>query len=108
MIAQKLHVFYLWIDSLCIIQDSEEDWQKEAAKMYNVYIHATFTIAAHGSADSNGGCFVAGDTRQHEYSTIQGTGPDGVKCDVHVRLKGFRQPHHEGLAHVVEEGKKAI
>nr|CDL70799.1 vegetative incompatibility protein 1d [Cryphonectria parasitica] len=35
---------YLWIDSLCIIQDSEVDWLYEAAKMAEVYKYATVTI----------------------------------------------------------------
>ncbi|CAI0644521.1 unnamed protein product [Colletotrichum noveboracense] len=32
-ITRKLRVQYLWIDSLCIIQDSSEDWEREAAQM---------------------------------------------------------------------------
>ncbi|KAF8850260.1 hypothetical protein BDZ45DRAFT_731673 [Acephala macrosclerotiorum] len=97
---------YLWIDSLCIIQDSEEDWQVEAGKMSAVYRNATFTIAAHGSGDSNGGCFVSGASRQHRYSTIRGTNKDGVESDVHIRLSGFREPNRdEGLAHIARGNK---
>ena len=32
-VAARLKVRYLWIDSLCIIQDSTEDWQREASLM---------------------------------------------------------------------------
>jgi hypothetical protein len=32
-IAQRLGVNYLYIDSLYILQDSVEDWQREAATM---------------------------------------------------------------------------
>ncbi|KAF1978972.1 hypothetical protein BU23DRAFT_434905, partial [Bimuria novae-zelandiae CBS 107.79] len=35
---------YLWIDSLCIIQDSEEDWLHEASTMKDVYQNAMMTI----------------------------------------------------------------
>lgn len=105
-IADTLNMRYLWIDSLCIIQDSEEDWQKEAEKMSGVYRHATFTIAAHGSADSNRGCFAVGANRQHESSSIRGTNKNGVESDVHIRLSGFREPSRdEGLAHIVRGNK---
>jgi len=36
-LMKKLCQRYLWIDSLCIIQDSDEDWQTEAAKMKSYY-----------------------------------------------------------------------
>ncbi|KAH7401732.1 heterokaryon incompatibility protein-domain-containing protein [Phaeosphaeria sp. MPI-PUGE-AT-0046c] len=50
---------YLWIDSLCIVQDSTEDWLQEAKVMGSVYRDSTLTIAAVGSKDSHGGCFLA-------------------------------------------------
>ncbi|KAF5518143.1 hypothetical protein CGCA056_v010958 [Colletotrichum aenigma] len=37
-ITRALVFRYIWIDSLCIIQDSKEDWQKEAVKMAAVVI----------------------------------------------------------------------
>ncbi len=39
---------YLWIDSLCIIQDCKEDWAKEAGLMALVYGNATLNLAACG------------------------------------------------------------
>lgn len=37
---------YIWIDSLCIIQDDESDWQKESAIMHLVYRNAACVLAA--------------------------------------------------------------
>jgi hypothetical protein len=45
-VTRKLGVRYLWIDSLCIIQDSPKDWQAEAARMHDVYSNALCVIAA--------------------------------------------------------------
>lgn len=56
-ICRRLSVGYLWIDSLCIIQDSEEDWNEEAVKMGDIYAIAHFTIAASSSKDGSGGCY---------------------------------------------------
>ena len=55
--TRKLKIPYLWIDSLCIIQDSPSDWKKEAARMAIVYAGSVFTLSALGSEDSNGGFF---------------------------------------------------
>ncbi|KAK8030271.1 hypothetical protein PG990_000005 [Apiospora arundinis] len=56
-ITRGMGIPYLWIDSLCIIQDSPSDWDKEASTMGQVYMHATCVISATASADFNGGCF---------------------------------------------------
>lgn len=58
VITRKLGIRYLWIDSLCIIQDSAEDWLKEAANMAGIYQHAHLTIAAAATSDSTGGIFL--------------------------------------------------
>jgi Heterokaryon incompatibility protein (HET) len=44
--ARLLNIQYLWIDALCIIQDSEIDKAVEMATMDQVYHNATVTIAA--------------------------------------------------------------
>lgn len=44
-IAKALSFRYIWIDSLCIIQDSEEDWKKEALKMAAVYGRTSLNIS---------------------------------------------------------------
>ncbi|KAI0350134.1 HET-domain-containing protein [Trametes cingulata] len=37
---------YLWIDSLCIIQDSDEDKRRELGRMHRIYRNAYLTIIA--------------------------------------------------------------
>ena len=57
-IAQSIGVMYLWVDSLCIVQDSEDDWTEEASRMASVYENAYCTIAAAGAENSLDGCYV--------------------------------------------------
>src|SRR4051812_13673725 len=40
-IAQSLGFQYIWIDSLCIIQDDEEDWRRESILMSSVYSNSS-------------------------------------------------------------------
>ncbi|KAE9367236.1 HET-domain-containing protein [Stipitochalara longipes BDJ] len=56
-VCRFLSIRYLWIDSLCIIQDSQEDWAREAARMSYVYSNTHVTISADWSPNSEGGCF---------------------------------------------------
>ncbi|OCK77250.1 HET-domain-containing protein, partial [Lepidopterella palustris CBS 459.81] len=56
-IAIRLGFEYLWIDSLCIIQDDLMDWQNEAANMAEIYRNGFLTIAATASHDGTGGLF---------------------------------------------------
>ena len=56
-ITRTLGVQFLWIDALCIMQDSAEDWAAEAALMRNVYGGATITIAATSSSSTDCGIF---------------------------------------------------
>ena len=55
--SRKLGARYLWIDSLCIVQDDLDDWRRESSLMYEVYKNALCTIAATASSDSRGGLF---------------------------------------------------
>ncbi|KAK4140917.1 heterokaryon incompatibility protein-domain-containing protein [Dichotomopilus funicola] len=45
---------YLWIDSLCIIQDSPIDWDRESSMMASIYAGSTLTLAAtHASSSAS-------------------------------------------------------
>jgi hypothetical protein len=56
-ITSMLDLEYLWIDSLCIIQDDEDDWRQESALMSKVYGNSYLNIAAAGASDGSQGCF---------------------------------------------------
>jgi hypothetical protein len=47
-ITRRLGYQYLWVDSLCIIQDSKLDWQTEAANMGTIYKESVLNIVAEG------------------------------------------------------------
>ena len=48
---------YIWVDSLCIIQDSVQDWLHESARMDGIYQNADLNIAATGFAGGEMGLF---------------------------------------------------
>lgn len=57
IVASHLGLEYLWIDSLCIIQDSTQDWLQELGLMEDVYTNSICNIAASHSSDGHGGLF---------------------------------------------------
>jgi Heterokaryon incompatibility protein (HET) len=56
-VARFLGISFLWIDSLCIIQDDEQDWESEAAQMANIYGRSTLIVAATQSSSPSAGLF---------------------------------------------------
>jgi hypothetical protein len=56
-LTRRLGYRYLWIDSLCIVQGNQGDWEFESSQVSRVYEYATMIIAAEYSKDSQGRLF---------------------------------------------------
>lgn len=82
-IVRALGLRYLWIDALCIIQDSASDWETEAARMQEVYGSAYLTLAG-TSANSSIDGFIARSpwpfsvVRMDDYGTDSASSLDSV------------------------------
>jgi hypothetical protein len=45
LVTRALGITYIWIDTLCIIQDhNAEDWNKQASKINKIYGGSTVTL----------------------------------------------------------------
>ena len=97
ILTRRLGYQYLWIDSLCIVQDDPKDWEGQASQMAQIYSNSDLTIAATKSEDESRGCFsnrlddlyilkVDGeerhvrDPRIWELYTVTGTDRDGIEA----------------------------
>jgi Heterokaryon incompatibility protein (HET) len=88
-ITRHLGFRYIWIDSLCIIQNDKYDWEMEAAKMALVYKGSQLTIAATSSKDGNGGCF--GKRMKGDIEWIWNSTDDSRFADVlSMRAENFK------------------
>jgi hypothetical protein len=80
-VTRKLDIPFLWIDSLCIVQDSVTDWEIESAKMADVYGGAYVTIAAVSSSNGATAFLSPRDhigTRQHNIEVEFDGGKPGI------------------------------
>ncbi|KAI1337341.1 heterokaryon incompatibility protein-domain-containing protein [Xylariaceae sp. FL0016] len=81
--CRKLQIKYLWIDSLCIIQNDGDDWLRESVRMSQYYGNAYLCLAASGSSDHEHGFFV----KNEEPLKVSGKGPDDLPYCVFLRLR---------------------
>jgi hypothetical protein len=65
-IAKQLGVRWLWIDCLCIVQDSVKDWYQESACMELVYSNSFCNITAGLANAEDSGCFFSRNPLQWE------------------------------------------
>jgi hypothetical protein len=56
-VARSFGVRWLWIDALCILQDSKSDWTHESMAMAETFANAKLVVAAAASVNSQGGLF---------------------------------------------------
>lgn len=84
-ITRRLGYEYIWIDSLCIIQDSDEDWRKEAANMASVYGGTTCNIVALGRGEN--ACFISRNPLKLRPCRISNNGVRSLSLE--NRIKGL-------------------
>ncbi|RAL62017.1 hypothetical protein DID88_002506 [Monilinia fructigena] len=69
LITRELGLKYIWIDALCIRQDSKDDWKAEAGRMRDVYAGATITIVAANSNSTSAGIHFPRPDKIHAAAT---------------------------------------
>jgi hypothetical protein len=104
LLTRKLGVQYLWIDSLCIIQDDKRDWEIESEKMATIYASSYLNIANTYAADSQQGCFPSRWTTAQAGLRFEKFTSQGVHLELPKDLKGAQNPpvfvrHGVELAH---------
>jgi Heterokaryon incompatibility protein (HET) len=109
-ITRRLRYRYLWIDSLCILQDSIPDWRSESAEMGAIYRNAVLNISADASPDPDCGIFESANSKRGPAVPLlslacrSSTGQTEGSVDIHSMLKRTQNenPLHE-RAWVVQE-----
>ncbi|PVH71577.1 HET-domain-containing protein [Cadophora sp. DSE1049] len=61
ILTRRLGYQYIWIDSLCIIQNIHEDWTSESSQMFRVYANASINLSASAAHNPKDGIFESGN-----------------------------------------------
>jgi hypothetical protein len=59
-LARALECKYVWVDSLCIVQDDEENKKEQLNALAAIYAAAYLTVVADTGFDANGGSISLG------------------------------------------------
>ncbi|KAK0616995.1 heterokaryon incompatibility protein-domain-containing protein [Immersiella caudata] len=105
-VTRSIGVRYLWINSLCILQDSTLDWEIESSNMAEIYNNAYLVLAASQAADSTVGFIdrLGEDWRQSMLNSSNVTrigqirNPDSSVTEIFRRLLSgcfYNDRHHK-------------
>lgn len=92
-LARALEIPYIWIDSLCIIQDSSEDWEIESARMSLYYKNGSINIAAATSDNPDTPFFKHID---EAWCPVSVTAHDLQGTPSHINTKRLPTPDNSG------------
>ncbi|KAF4977322.1 hypothetical protein FZEAL_6145 [Fusarium zealandicum] len=88
-ITRKLRVDFLWIDSLCIVQDDPIDKTRELAAMDLIYSMAISVLVASSSPDGQLGCFPPRDSNPDVHVRPYTIGIDERKSNISVTFQPY-------------------
>ncbi|KAK3291360.1 uncharacterized protein B0H64DRAFT_331111 [Chaetomium fimeti] len=77
-VTRAIGAQYLWIDSLCIVQDDPHDWHNESQRMERVYASAYCTLAAIRASSPEDGFLAAAA------AVAPSLPPGGVEDEIYV------------------------
>jgi len=104
-LTRKLQIRYLWIDAICIIQDSAEDWRRQSSNMMSIYELCWLNVSACGS-EVDQELFLKRNTRltrrarlPASFSSIRSTpdGSDEPSVYVHLASEFYAKAAYEGF-----------
>lgn len=102
-ISRTLGIEWLWIDSLCILQDNISDWEIESSKMGSYYENSYLTISASSSSDGTVPFLIERDNCWHP-RTFAMEGSDGKFTEITVRKhNGSHSQNHQGFPSPVDK-----
>ncbi|CAJ0550172.1 Ff.00g101020.m01.CDS01 [Fusarium sp. VM40] len=80
-LTHQLGIRYIWIDALCIVQNSRHSWNLNARAMHLIYGNSVLTICAADGIDANSGLLALDDNHQTRQMVVN-YGP-GVSLMLH-------------------------
>ena len=80
-LVQELGIRYIWVDALCIVQDSSHSWNLNARAMHLIYGNAIFTLCAADGLDARDGLLAL--DQDHQPAQFIATSASGAHLMLH-------------------------
>lgn len=91
-----LDIRYLWVCSLCILQDSESDWRQQSSAMATIYNSSSLTLSADSGRNCHSGLFTSRSTKSPATAALKcrSAGASQGTCFVRGPIvpHGFKEP----------------
>ncbi|KAM3087108.1 hypothetical protein ACMFMG_001217 [Clarireedia jacksonii] len=84
-LCRKLHIRYLWIDKLCIVQRDKDDRVKQGSNMANIYQNSFLTIAASAARNDGETLYRVMDEETAKVVELTGSTNDGKPYQIFAR-----------------------
>jgi hypothetical protein len=96
--TRELELRYIWIDSLCIVQDDPEDWGRESERMASTYEGAQVVLAASDAKDGHDGFLgLRSNENPSPGSIFQGIKDDGNPYSIRIRKGDYHRWYGDAL-----------
>jgi hypothetical protein len=95
LLCCRIGMRYLWIDSLCIIQEGEEsmkDWSLHVNEMRTIYLNGSLNVAASCAGASREGMYAFRNAKSIRPAIIDGSNRFGLTNDLHLLVRGDSIP----------------
>ncbi|KAI0534223.1 heterokaryon incompatibility protein-domain-containing protein [Xylaria digitata] len=96
IVVRRLARRFVWIDSLCIIQDSPEDWAHEATLMGYVYQNSAVTIVADAGENAFAGLSSSERRSEWQQRELLAGSQHYVRRFSHALYNDEREDNHPG------------
>ncbi|OQO00819.1 hypothetical protein B0A48_13506 [Cryoendolithus antarcticus] len=94
IITRDLGYRFLWIDSICIVQDDEAEWQRECSEMTHVYSNAVVVIAAEDAPNTSGGLLTTSEATDATHSIVISVANDFQETEILIKVQGPFDAYH--------------
>lgn len=95
-VTRALNMRYLWVDAICILQDSDQDKNHELANMCNIYRNSAVTVFATSASNSQEG-FLHPRKPPNPATLIPFWNVDGELGTVSLRMEGWYDDDEEPI-----------
>lgn len=111
-VTRRLGFQYLWIDALCIVQDDDKDWEREALLMCQVYERASLVLSAYSTSSSEAGFHIRRSARiasnEHGILYAQRSMISEFDTDQPLRDRGWTLQEHALAFSILNIGRGMV